>query len=206
MNKNINQYNNQQGFTYIDVMCGVMILLIGILALTSALTTAVVRTTESEKRLVAKQLATSTLESIFSARDLKVPGFGWAAIGNADASTGFDGLRQGIFLVGKQPIYPSGGADRIIGTRDDKCGTAGINSSTGVCLGTDETPVSGFQREIVITDICDPDRLSSGCPGAPTTANNPIKLRKVTITTDYQTGTLTRYEKEETIIGDLDNS
>lgn len=199
MSKNI----SQKGFTYIDVLCGVVILFIGIIALTTALTSTVVRTREGEQHLIAKQYAGSTLESIFSARDLNVPGFGWEAVGNADSNPGFDGLEKGIFLPGKRPIYSSGGVDRIVGTLDDKCDASGIDNATGNCNNAEVPPITGFQREIVITDICDPDRLSAGCPGAPTGSSEAIMMRKVTVTIYFLASGFQRKETDETIIANL---
>jgi len=61
---------NQAGFTYIEVMVAIVILTIGIMAQLSALSLSMLRATESEKRTEARQLASSAIESIFSARDL----------------------------------------------------------------------------------------------------------------------------------------
>jgi hypothetical protein len=123
------------GFSYIDVMIAVTILLVGVLTFGAALTAAVVRTQESEEQLQAKQICTSTLESIFSARELQSATFGWDAIGGVSAS-------PGAFLEGPQPVYEEPGADGIVGTADDSVGG---------------TPVPGFEREIVITRRLDTD-------------------------------------------------
>ena len=65
---------NTKGFSYVDVMIGLVILMVGILGATQALTANLLRSYESEKQIVAKQLALSTIESVFSAREIASPG------------------------------------------------------------------------------------------------------------------------------------
>jgi type II secretory pathway pseudopilin PulG len=86
--------NNEGGFSYIDVMIGVVILLVGIAALVSAITASVLRSHETKQQLVAKQIASSTLESIFSARDVGMPGGidGWLKVGNVGSGPCSDGV------------------------------------------------------------------------------------------------------------------
>src|SRR4051812_17132179 len=59
------QKTNESGFSYIDVMIALVILMVGILASAAALTANLVRSFETEKQVVAKQIALSTIESIF---------------------------------------------------------------------------------------------------------------------------------------------
>jgi type II secretory pathway pseudopilin PulG len=144
---------SEAGFSYIDVLIGITILLIGVLAMISAMTSAVFMTTQNQNQLTAKQIAASTLESIFSVRDIRVLQF--SAIGNV----GDPQIPGGIFLNGPQPIWPTAGKDGIVGTADDKDGPDGIPNS-----GDEGVPMQGFQRQIKITNIPDPDR-----PTAPPT-------------------------------------
>ena len=58
--------HNQEGLTYIEVMIAIVILTIGIVAQLSALTFAMVRVRENEQRNAARQIASSTIESIFA--------------------------------------------------------------------------------------------------------------------------------------------
>lgn len=60
--------DRQAGFSYIDVMIALVIMMVGILAMVGALSANLVRSLESEKRTLAKQLALSTIESIISAK------------------------------------------------------------------------------------------------------------------------------------------
>ena len=83
----MNIHKNEKGFSYIDTMIGLVILLVGILALAAAVTTSVIRSREGEQQLIAKQLANSTLESIFSARDIRLNDVdGWNSIGNVGSN------------------------------------------------------------------------------------------------------------------------
>jgi hypothetical protein len=153
----------EAGFTYIDVVIAIGILLTGIVALLSAMTAAVATSGRGEQQLIAKQFATSTMESIFSARDINNPNItSFAAIAN-DTSLG---PPQGLFLSGVQPIYNSTGNDGIIGTADDGWGPDGAPGG-----GDDLTPVAGFSRTITIAPVS---------PG----------LISITVTISYQSGGL----------------
>ena len=153
----------QSGFTVLDVLIGTTILMTGVLALLGAMTSAVVVTSQSQQQLQAKQFCTSTMESIFSARDVGIATF--AQVANT-TTTG------GIFLTGTVPIYNGTGPDGIIGTADDSYGPDGLPNTAD-----DLKPVDQFQRQITITDI-----------STPSTANN---LRKITVTIFYKYSSLT---------------
>src|SRR5690349_13567952 len=109
---------NEGGFSYIDVMIALVILMIGILASTAALTANLVRSFETEKQAVAKQVALSTIESIFSARDIAKPGAiaGWNSIGNVGSNPDQSGSPQGVFLDDFRPIRAGMGWDGVAGT------------------------------------------------------------------------------------------
>lgn len=57
---------SESGFSYVDVMIAMTILLIGILTLAAALTAAFVQTTAGENQLRGKAIATSTLENVMA--------------------------------------------------------------------------------------------------------------------------------------------
>jgi len=152
----------EQGFSYIDVMVAIVILMVGILAMLSALTANLIRSFNSEKRVVAKQLALSSIESIISAKEMD----------RGDVLKGFDSLRNvnapaikdsqgndvfGIFLTGYNPIREEDGWDGVAGTIDDGC------PGTGPCVvpgrtTNDSAVKTGYDRQIIITDIDDPER------------------------------------------------
>lgn len=185
----MNIHKNENGFSYIDTMIGLVILMVGVLALAAAVTTSVVRSREAEQQLIAKQLANSALESIFSARDIRLNGTdGWYSIGN-EGTNPLDGTPRGIFVSAQAPIRVDAGADGIIGTADDACAGTGPCCVGGVC--NNSQVLKGFQRQITITDINDPQR-----PTPPW----PIMMRRIEIVIFYQAGRAIRQEKVATVI------
>ncbi len=180
----------EAGFTYIDVMIGIVILLVGILALLSAITGAVVQSRGQEQQMNAKQIAASTLESIMSVKETAVTSaatvqLGWQSVGNVGTNPDpISGLPQGIFVTGLNPVYADFGDDQIIGTADD----------TG-------TAIPGFQRRIVITDLCDPDRPSA-IPDCATQGTFPVRMRSIVVTVTYSVGTIQRQEQMTTVLTD----
>lgn len=183
----MNTNANERGFSYVDLMVGVLILLVGVMALAAALTIAVVRTRESERQLIAKQLASSSLENIFSARDIGP--LGWNAVGNENTNF-VNGVAQGRFLVGRQGIRVNPGADGVPGTNDDTPspgpdGVVGTNDDVGPFL-------PGFQRQIVVTDYDDPERRTAD--------GFPIMIRRIDVTIFYNVGNVLRQETASTMI------
>lgn len=179
---------SEAGFSYIDVMIAVVILLVGILALLSAITGAVFMTRAQSQQMNAKQIATSTIESIMSvketARETDVnKRVGWTRIGNTDCSpTG----GPAIFATGFRQVTDSAGPDEVMGTCDDN--------------GND---VAGFRRQIVIRDECDVERPSPNCviPGT-----FDVRVRSIEITVTYFVGTIQRQEMITTVLTDYANN
>lgn len=171
--------NSESGFSYIDVMIGVTILLVGVLALVSAITRGIAMTTVSQEMLAAKQIAAGTVEAIFTARDVEEI-LGWETIGNVGSTS----VPGGVFVTGEQAIYPTPGQDGIVGTADDSKGPDGVagNADDGV-------PEPGFSRTIVITDLTDPAR-----------PNAPISLRQIDVTVNYWVGAKKQTETFTTFI------
>lgn len=177
---------NESGFSYIDVIAGMLIMLIGILGLLSAISGSIFQSKGQEQQLFSKQIAASTIESIMSVKetDLQVLPIrlGWNSVGNIGSNLDTMGNPQGIFLNGFQPVRADAGPDQVIGTVDD----------TGAV-------VPGFQRRIVITDQCDPDRPSAICvpPGT-----FPIRIRTVQVTITYFVGSVQKQEIVTTVLTD----
>lgn len=183
---------NEQGFSYIDVMIGLVILLVGILASAAALTANLVRSFETEKQAIAKQVALSTIESVFSARDIAKMGSirGWDSVGNVGTNPDSSGTPQGIFLTGFCPIRTDLGWDGVAGTIDDAC----PGGSACVVSGRPDntSPVlAGYERRIVITDVADPER-----PSPP----HAISRRRIEVTVRYFVNQLAREQTVSTII------
>jgi hypothetical protein len=188
----MNIHKNEKGFSYLDVLVGLMILMVGVLALCAAVTSAVVRSRESEQQLIAKQLASSALESIFSARDIRFDDTdGWDAVGNL-GSNPVAGTPRGVFLTGLRPIRVLAGKDGVVGTVDDACDAGGPCVVGGV--SNLSAVIQGFRRQITITDIEDPERPS------PPNGIWPIAFRRIDITISYNAGRAIREEKVSSII------
>jgi len=172
----------QNGFSYIDVMIAIVILSVGILALLSALSASVLQARGESQQVKAKQIATSTMESILSVKETDPTRLGWNAIGNIGSNLDDDGIPHGIFPTGFQSVLSDPGADEVIGTADD----------TGSAM-------QGFQRQIVVTDVCDPSRPSPICspPGT-----SKIRFRTVEVTITYFVGSLQRQEILRTVLTD----
>jgi Tfp pilus assembly protein PilV len=144
--------SGQDGFSYFDVIIAILVTSVGILAMTGALTANLIRAHGMTNQVFAKQMANSTLESVFAARDIAKTGAldGWDAVGNV-GSNPVDGVPKGIFVAGWTPIRERTGTDGVFGTADDAC------AAGSTCPGetTTNNAVSGYERQIVITDISD---------------------------------------------------
>ena len=171
--------SNESGFSLIEVMVSMVVLTIGLLALLATLGVAMVANEVSQQDMIARQVASEALESIFNARNTSQLGF--TAINNTT-------LPPGIFVTGANTLLCSG-PDGILGTADDApcltasgavCPYGGVQCLTeagpdGVLGTADDVILSlnNYTRTIAITPLND----SSG---------NPIQtLRQVTITVNY---------------------
>lgn len=174
------------GFSYIDVMIAIVVLMVGILALLSGMSGAVLMSKGQENQLNAKQIATSTMESIMSVKETSEDDrLGWITIGNVNSN--FDTATssfRGIFVNGEQTVRANAGPDEVIGTADDTGAT-----------------IPGMTREIVITDQCDPDRPSPNCP---TPGASAVRIRTVAVTIRYFVGQIRRQEVLTTVLTDYD--
>ena len=181
----------EKGFSYIEVMIALVILMVGVLQMASALSANLLRSYETEKRIISKQMALSTIESIISARDIARTGAieGWDSIGNVGTNP-VNGSPQGIFLNGWCPIREDLGWDGVAGTADDAC------PETSICDTADSPPntsavVPGYQRQVIITDVADAER-----PSPP----YPIARRRIDVNIRYYFNSIARTETVSTII------
>jgi prepilin-type N-terminal cleavage/methylation domain-containing protein len=159
----------QQGFTLIELMISVVVLTIGLVALLGVFGTAIATTQSAQQDLLAKQIASETMESIFTARNTSQ--LAWNAIQNTS--------NGGIFVDNPpfQPINNPGG-DGILGTADDAAAgarTLTLPGPDGIVGTADDQvlPLTNYTRRIQITPVLD----AGGAP-VPT-------LRTVTITIRY---------------------
>ena len=164
-----------QGFSLIEVMISMAILVIGLLSLLGVFGIAMASTQTSQENATAKQLANEALEGILTARE--TANISWAQINNTGSG--------GIFLAGFNPIW-NPGIDGIIDTADDAAsgfqtlelpGPNGIFAGNCPAAGLDTClPLTNFQRQIQISPVFP----AGGGPAIPT-------LRAITITVQYTT-------------------
>ncbi len=186
--------NNEKGFTYIEVIIAILIMTIGVLAMLSAISYAVLRARESEQRNTARQLTSAAIQSIFATRDLlqvnsllrqaNVLEGNWAAVANTTPGT-----TQGIFLTGFNPIRQDSGRDQIEGTADDACASGSNCPGAGGYTNASQE-IAGFDRQIIITDIVDP-------------LTTVIRKKKITVNVRYNAGQTQRIETVSTVIANL---
>lgn len=175
---------NEKGFSYLEVMFSILIMTIGIVALLSAISMAMLREQVTESKNTARQITSSALESIFAVRDLRNSNSlsNWDAINN-------DSTPPGVFLTGWTPVREDPGLDGINGTADDACATGVACPGPGGYTNT-SAEVNGYERRIIISDI-----VESGEPD--------IRKKKVEIRVRYRTGQNLQTETITTVISNL---
>ena len=158
----------QQGFTLLEVMIAVVVLVIGLVGTLGVFTYGVQAMQFAQEDVIAKQKAREALESIYGARNTSQ--LTYNLIQNVSSG--------GVFLDGWQPLRVAGN-DGIIGTADDGAvETLHLPGPDGVYGTADDvfTPLSNFQRQIQITTV--------PIPGG---GINP-DVRQVAVTVQYNAG------------------
>lgn len=180
--KKENQKSGQEGFSYIDTMIALVILMIGILGYMAALFAGIFQSTGQQNQLTARHYAATTMESIMAAKETDPLRLGWWSVGMVGTNIDAAGVARGVFVSGIQPVREGAGPDEVLGTADDN-----------------GTIVPGYTRQITITDICDPDRPSYNCP---TPGAWPVKMRQVVVEVQYFANRGQRTERVSTILTD----
>lgn len=176
--------NAESGFTLIETMIAMIVLLVGILALAAMLGNGLAYMTAAQYDYIAQQKAAAAVESVFEARDIGQAT--WSTICNVGSSV----CSSGIFLTGNLPLCGAG-TDGILGTADDYAGTscAGcplacpdailVPNTAGNFNPPQSLTLSTYKRAIAITNVNDQN-------------GNPISnLRRITVTITYSAGHLT---------------
>jgi len=170
----------QTGFTLIECVISMVILTIGALGLLSVFGVAVKATAASQGDLIARQLASETIEGIYTARNTAE--ISWSQIQNVS--------NGGIFIDGLKPVMCAG-PDGILDTADDAacleasgvtCPNGGVKCLTepgadGIMGTADDVilSLSNYNRQVLIQPLLDVN-------------GNPIQtLNLVTVTIQYTT-------------------
>lgn len=169
---------DQSGFSLIEVMISTAILTVGLVGVLAIFALAIAANQTSQESMIARQLASEAMESVFTARNTSQITF--SQIQNVS--------NGGIFVDGPQNLQCAG-PDGIIGTADDAacltaagavCPNGGIECLSepgfdGIVGTADDAIVSlsNYKRQILITP------LTTGTP--PTTIPTLVQAT-VTIT------------------------
>jgi len=172
----------EAGFSLIETMIAMIILVIGILGVAAMLANGLAYMNSSQAEYIAQQKAAEAVESILTARDIGQTT--WSSICNAGQ---VNVCSSGIFLVGPMPLCGPG-ADGIIGTADDFNGNscAGgvyaqpdailVPNNAGNLNPAQRLALSGFTRTITFATVLDPN------------GNTIANLRQITVTINYSSG------------------
>ncbi|HXW63008.1 MAG TPA: hypothetical protein VEJ45_10430 [Candidatus Acidoferrales bacterium] len=176
------RHRAEVGFSLIETMIAMIVLVIGILGLAAVLANGIEYMDASQADYIAQQKAAEAVESIFTARDIGQAT--WSTICNAGSPV----CASGIFLTGALPLCGPGN-DGILGTADDFAGAscAGpplaapdailMPNNTGV-FGANPVRVAltSYKRSIVISPVVN--------AAGSTIAN----VRQITVTVTYSAG------------------
>lgn len=139
-----------QGFTLIEVLVAMVVLMVGLLSLVGVLAVGVRRVGVSSNQLIAREKAREAVESVHAARDTgRVV---WNNIQNVAAG--------GIFLAGEQDLREAG-VDGIVNTSDDLAQaiqTLRKPGGNGILGDADDEviPLVDFKRQVTITPVVNP--------------------------------------------------
>ena len=181
---------DQRGFSLIEVVVAMSILVVGLLGLAQVFYLGMVNSSTSSANLIAREKAREAIESVHSARDTRT--IAWGAVRNVNApactaipaagaqpAVAFVANGGGIFLNGEQQLRRAG-ADGLVNTADDAAagpeelpGPNGRFENPPDDDDTDDVPLDGYWREIAICDV-NPD------------------LRQIQVTVRYSVGTSVR--------------
>jgi len=163
--------SRQAGVSIIEVMIAAVVLTCGLVGMLSVVGFAVSATHSAQQDMIAKQLASEAMESIFTARETQ--DLSWAEIQN----TGSGNTPDGVFVTGFKTIHGAGD-DGIYGTADDDdvpLRELRQPGRDGIIGNADDTTfkLTNYRRQISITPV-----------------TGTTSLRLVTITIQYKVSPL----------------
>jgi prepilin-type N-terminal cleavage/methylation domain-containing protein len=143
------RHDDESGFSLIEVMVATGVLATGLLSLAGIFTVGMLHVRSSSPSLVAREKAREAVESVHTARDMRV--ITWNEIRNES--------QGGKFLNGELDMK-SPGEDGLVNTDDDDGIEEQLTPGLDNVLGTDDdvrSPLKDYKREIQITDLPHPD-------------------------------------------------
>jgi prepilin-type N-terminal cleavage/methylation domain-containing protein len=168
--------SSNRGFTLIEVLIAMVILMVGLLGLLALFGTALSATADAQGDLIAKQKARELLEAVYSSRD--DAGMSWNQIQN-------DNVAGGAFKTGWQPLLRvTPNTNQILGTSTPN--GPGEGPAVDYVLAPDaagnltvQVPLTNYQRRIDILPVLYPDGSTNQ------------NLRSISVTVQVQ-GRITR--------------
>lgn len=145
---------SNHGFTLLEVMIAIVILMVGLLGLLALFGTALSATANAQGDLIAKQKARELLEAVYSSRD--DAGMTWAQIQN-------DNVAGGAFKAGWQPLLRvTPNTNQILGTSTPN--GPGEGPAADYVLAPDaagnltvQVPLTNYRRRVDILPVLYPD-------------------------------------------------
>jgi type II secretory pathway pseudopilin PulG len=136
----------QEGFSLLETLVSLGILSTGLLAVAQVFAMGLGTLSAAGPEIIARQKATETIESVYTARDTRT--VTWDQIRNTDD--------DGVFVGGEQPLK-NAGPDGLVNTADDTeaIETVTLPGADGN-LGTEDDiqqELSHFTRQIEIEDV-----------------------------------------------------
>jgi prepilin-type N-terminal cleavage/methylation domain-containing protein len=148
----------ERGFSLIEVMVAMSILLLGLLSLAQVFYVGLSLVGTSSPNLIAREKAREAIESVHTARDTHT--ITWAEIRNENAPVCAGGLTAnggGVFSNGSLDLLAAG-PDGLVNT-DDDAGNEMTPGPDNIPGNGDDTPLLGFTRQIEICDVNGNDAL-----------------------------------------------
>jgi prepilin-type N-terminal cleavage/methylation domain-containing protein len=168
------ELDRQSGFTLIEVVISIVILMVGLLSVLAVFGVAMANTQTVQMDQIARQKTMEAVESVYTARQTQQLTF--AQIANTPT---------GIFKTGFQDVL-SAGPDGLVGTADDGTGPNPGCPGTYQCVvlpGVDGKmgdavtyELKNFKRQIQIANVNNPD----GTPN--------LNLKQIIATVQYSNG------------------
>jgi prepilin-type N-terminal cleavage/methylation domain-containing protein len=149
---------DERGFTLLEVLVAMAIMIVGLLSLAYGIGLGLEGVQMSTMDTIAREKAREAMEDVFTARDTSTISF--SQICNIPASG--SNSNNCLFVTGYTPMYTADslGLVNTNAAANNAVETFLVPGPSGVLGGTDQPAaltLSGFQRQITVTPISSPD-------------------------------------------------